>query len=253
MKNESWFGFLFSSSGRVSRKRYWLSYVWPLIMTLAVAAVLDVIVSETSEKPSSIFKLLACLFFLWPGFAVAAKRLHDVGTGGWWAIPANGLTPAIVLTIATSKMRTAKVTTDTPDATAATLGIVGIILALVWLYFAVQLAFLRGQVGENKYGDDPLPTPADVRSDRYVTVANGTLWALIFVVLPVSAYWYYTNKMTKLAPSDGIAGYGEAQSSEPTGTSPEELGLIPMDDDRPSGEGGDNQSQPESAPSGPSQ
>lgn len=221
-KNESWLSFLFSSDGRISRKRYWLSYVLPAFVIFFFAAFLDGLTSDRSERAAGVFQGLAWLFLLWPSFAVVAKRLHDRGMSGWWAALANGLIPVVILAVAaywyySTRMRVAEGAASAstpPDLTMGLLlGAVCIAFALVWIFFVIQIGFVRGQVGENKYGDDPLPTPADVRSDRTVTAVFGALALLIFLILPVSAYWYYTTRMKK--------------ADTPT---PEELGLIPEED-----------------------
>jgi uncharacterized membrane protein YhaH (DUF805 family) len=244
--NEGWLRFLFSSEGRISRKRYWLSYFLPILGVYFLAAFLDVIIANGAANPPAVFRGLATLFFLWPAFAVVAKRLHDRGYSGWWAAVANGLLPVIILSVAaywyyTNKMRVAESTESVAHDAGGAIGFQWVIVgfALVWLYFAIQVAFVRGQIGENKYGDDPLPTQADIRSDNIVTAVFGTIAALLFLVLPVSAYWYYSNKMK--SPEDQAATQdGDTQElieGDRRAPTPEELGLIPLEDDTPSSEG----------------
>lgn len=208
-RSESWLGFLFSSNSRIPRKRYWLSYILPALAIYFVAAILDTIITAGSPERVSPVQLLVSLFFLWPSFAIAAKRLHDRGMSGWWAAFANAIVPVVVLAVAaywyyTTKMKAPDGTLDAPpDPTIGlVLALICLALMLAWLFFTVQIAFIRGQTGANKYGEDPLPTPSDVRSDNIVTAIFGTLTVLFFLILPVSAYWYYT---TKMKPSDGLS------------------------------------------------
>ena len=58
--------------GRASRSEYWWFYLFTLLVTAAVDSF-----GGTAGN-------LASLFFLLPGFALIARRLHDVGRSGWW-------------------------------------------------------------------------------------------------------------------------------------------------------------------------
>jgi uncharacterized membrane protein YhaH (DUF805 family) len=58
--------------GRASRSEYWWFYLFTLLAT-AVA-----------DRLSGTVGNIASLVFLLPGFALIARRLHDVGRSGWW-------------------------------------------------------------------------------------------------------------------------------------------------------------------------
>jgi uncharacterized membrane protein YhaH (DUF805 family) len=58
--------------GRASRSEYWWFYLFTLLAGLAAEIIGDTVGN------------LATLFFLLPSFALAARRLHDVGRSGWW-------------------------------------------------------------------------------------------------------------------------------------------------------------------------
>lgn len=100
-------------SGRSSRSAYWFWVLWSVIITLVIEILRASIGGEVS--PVDIIDLVWSLAIIVPGFALAARRLHDVGRSGWWQL--------IVLTI------------------------VGIIPLFIWLVRA-------GDSDTNKYGDN---------------------------------------------------------------------------------------------------
>jgi uncharacterized membrane protein YhaH (DUF805 family) len=59
-------------AGRASRSEYWWFYLFTLLVTAA------------ADSFGGTAGNLASLFFLLPGFALIARRLHDVGRSGWW-------------------------------------------------------------------------------------------------------------------------------------------------------------------------
>lgn len=100
-------------SGRSSRSAYWFWFLWSVIITLFIEILRASIGGELS--PVDIIDLVWSLGILVPGFALAARRLHDVGRSGWWQL--------IALTI------------------------VGIIPLFIWFVSA-------GDSDTNKYGDN---------------------------------------------------------------------------------------------------
>ena len=100
-------------SGRSSRSAYWFWFLWSVIITLFTEILRASIGGELS--PVDIIDLVWSLGILVPSFALAARRLHDVGRSGWWQL--------IALTI------------------------VGIIPLFIWFVSA-------GDSDTNKYGDN---------------------------------------------------------------------------------------------------
>ena len=100
-------------SGRSSRSAYWFWFLWSVIITLFTEILRASIGGELS--PVDIIDLVWSLGILVPSFALAARRLHDVGRSGWWQL--------IALTI------------------------VGIIPLFIWFVSA-------GDSDTNKYGDE---------------------------------------------------------------------------------------------------
>jgi uncharacterized membrane protein YhaH (DUF805 family) len=103
-------------SGRAARSEYWY---WTLFIYLLclVAVLMDLTVFSFNTTGVPIMIVLAILATLLPSLAVSARRLHDIDRSGWWAL--------LLLTL------------------------VGYIVLLVW-------GFMRGTVGANRFGPDPL-------------------------------------------------------------------------------------------------
>ncbi len=121
MPEFSWLDFLFSFQGRASRSQYWLRYVLPFTLLFGIIAMIYYFVFGGYDPPNVLsFDDLLLIFTLvtaWPGLAVNIKRLHDRNRTGWFLL--LGLIP----------------------------------LLNIWML--VELYFLRGTIGENRFGPDP--------------------------------------------------------------------------------------------------
>jgi uncharacterized membrane protein YhaH (DUF805 family) len=144
----------FSFYGRTSRLGYWRIQIAVLgifafvILTLfaAIAAV-----GAASTVVGWILLFLVALPCLWAFVAMGVRRLHDRGRRGWWLL---------VFWVAPSAL--AEVV---EGMTAPPLVWIGFAISLGSLALAlwglVELGFLKGTTGANRYGDDPVPMPVD--------------------------------------------------------------------------------------------
>lgn len=66
-------------NGRVSRKGYWMYYLFYILFYLA-AGVLD------AFGGAGLFTSLYTLALLIPGITITTRRLHDTGRSGWWQL-----------------------------------------------------------------------------------------------------------------------------------------------------------------------
>ena len=151
----SWGHFLFGFSGRLNRAKYWL---WILIYFIAVAVVSAAIYAINSPTAGGIVQLVFSIVALISSLAVMTKRLHDRNRSAWWLlifvlIPSLLLGAGIVASVYGALM-----TDDTSSL--GTLALTGGALTLaagaflIWSF--VELACLRGTIGPNRYGPDPL-------------------------------------------------------------------------------------------------
>ena len=105
-----------SFNGRAARSEYWY---WTLFvyLLLIVAWLIDMTVFGFNTTGVNPMAVLASLATLLPTLAVSARRLHDIDRSGWWAL--------LIFTV------------------------IGYIVLIYW-------ACLRGTVGANRFGSDPL-------------------------------------------------------------------------------------------------
>ena len=148
-------GYLYTSfEGRINRKRYWIAALILGIATLVVMylALLAVGGSLIFPDPHTRWILfLIQLLTLYPSAALMVKRFHDRGRAGYFAalllVPliSKGLTDALGMT-------------GNPLDQNALDYVFLLIFLIIGIWFLVELGFLRGTVGPNQYGPDPLET-----------------------------------------------------------------------------------------------
>lgn len=93
-------------SGRASRKEYWMFFLFNIIFAV-VAAILDNVLETAIEGVGyGLFYILYVIAVFIPGFAIAVRRLHDVGKSGWMLlvsfIPLVGPIWLFILTVTDS-------------------------------------------------------------------------------------------------------------------------------------------------------
>lgn len=121
----SWTTFLFSPSGRVNRKQFWLWFVLPALGISAVLAPLDV-AGGTFDETTGMGEMsgLFSLALLYPSIILQIKRFHDRDKSGWWNL---------ILLIP--------------------------ILGALWLL--IEVGLLRGTPGPNRFGPPANGIPED--------------------------------------------------------------------------------------------
>jgi uncharacterized membrane protein YhaH (DUF805 family) len=140
---------LFSFQGRLNRKPY-----WTMAITTTVVFILLLLLAVVTLREYGLEFLLVTIAILvilyipliWIGLALGAKRLHDRDKSAWWLLVFYAL-PTILSTVA-DRME---------DAQFIVLHIVSFGIS-VWAF--VEIGCLRGTVGPNRYGPDPLSVPA---------------------------------------------------------------------------------------------
>lgn len=156
MQNTNLLTLLFSFNGRINRAKYWIAvaiYFGIMIVIIAAGFIMagNSILALSGEDADDLaagivskgigFVLILLVIYvpmIVSGVMVGIKRLHDRDKSGWWLLVFY-LLPSI-LTLFSG---------------------VSFIFSLASFAFSiwgiVELGFLRGTVGANKYGPDPLP------------------------------------------------------------------------------------------------
>jgi uncharacterized membrane protein YhaH (DUF805 family) len=140
---------LFSFNGRLNRKPYWLTTLAIVAVSIVALLLIFVIaggVGAFTDEGAGLgvgILLLGVLYIplLWVGLALGVKRLHDRNKSGWWLLLFWFL-PAILQGIG-----------EYVEGIGIVLALIGLAISLWGL---VEIGFLRGTVGPNQYGPDPL-------------------------------------------------------------------------------------------------
>jgi uncharacterized membrane protein YhaH (DUF805 family) len=130
---------LFSFSGRVNRRPYWLTSIAMLLLIVILVGIVFMLM----DISLSLFVVLGVLYIplLWIAFAIGAKRLHDRDKSAWWLLLFYIL-PSILSNVA-----------DSTSGLGILLWLISTALS-IWAF--VELGCLRGTVGPNRFGPDPL-------------------------------------------------------------------------------------------------
>jgi uncharacterized membrane protein YhaH (DUF805 family) len=154
------FGYLYTSfEGRINRKPYWIGLIVLIIVMMVIIFGASFLLIGSIVEPTFQTRLVTFvlqLLFLYPSTALMVKRLHDRNRPSYWA--AFILVPMVLKSL-----------TDLMGMTGDPLNqnaldyLLNIIVFAVSLWFFIELGCLRGTVGSNQYGPDPLATPVPAR------------------------------------------------------------------------------------------
>jgi len=149
-----WGNLLFSFQGRINRAKFWLA-VLVYILASIVAGIIGF--ASGSDALAMLLNSIVSLVSFVSGIFVAIKRLHDRDKSGWWLLLFY-IAPGVLLGIGL----VAGFFGITEESSGA--GGIGLLFSLagfavaVWAF--VELGCLRGTVGPNRYGPDPLAATA---------------------------------------------------------------------------------------------
>jgi len=161
---------LFSFIGRINRAKWWLSVLVSVIISLVITGLILVVKSDAA---SLILNIVSWVLSLWIGLAAGAKRLHDLNRSGAWLVLFFGAPILLILiligyaavTVGTAFLSAGDSLSDEMVAKmiielfSQVGGMSLIVLALLfalWLWGLIWFGCLRGTVGPNQYGPDPL-------------------------------------------------------------------------------------------------
>ena len=154
-------GLLFSFRGRIQRLYLWVTF----LVVEGVAGMLYFTIQFVAQfhgmgefnpdikqfeptGPLLIALSVVGLVNLWINFALSVKRLHDRDRTGWWLA-----SPAIVGAAGLGLVKFMQ----SYEGTVAVFAVIATAGLMLWLF--VEIGFLSGTKGPNRYGPDPLGTP----------------------------------------------------------------------------------------------
>jgi uncharacterized membrane protein YhaH (DUF805 family) len=157
--------FYFSAAGRISRSQYWLRFCLPYFVIGLVLQISVGISGESSVAHSALSSLLTIfsLVVIWPTIVILIKRIHDRNKSGWLCLALYGpMILAFILMFAwlADAIIAAAAGKDVSPPEINAVGVSAIILLIVSmivsLWFFVEFGCLRGTIGANRYGPDPV-------------------------------------------------------------------------------------------------
>lgn len=133
------------TEGRITRKQFWLGILAIFLIGTPLQLGAAFVGGPTAFG-------IVNLMFLWIGFALSAKRAQDRNRH-YFIVAAYFAIAALVSSFATASTSMAMGMSDGQQAILAvlSLGFLGYVI-----YLFVELGCLRGTMGPNKYGPDPL-------------------------------------------------------------------------------------------------
>jgi tetratricopeptide (TPR) repeat protein len=151
---------LFSLSGRIPRKWYWLAQAILLIPgIIGYVLTYGATLPETVAPPTIASNVLSALLLI-PAFAVARKRLNDRGHGTWASVLWLALAAVGLFSTSSGFLL------DPLHVTAAERALLAGLM-VVSLWFFIDLGLLPGESGPNRYGPDPLGREASTSEQSF--------------------------------------------------------------------------------------
>jgi uncharacterized membrane protein YhaH (DUF805 family) len=158
--------FYLSPSGRISRSQYWLKFLLPYLavdITLDIASHLAPADSSVATTISNVWAFFS-LLVVWPSIAVLIKRMHDRNRSGWLflilLVPTLIFVTLLFTWVGPSLVEAAAGKPVSEPPTLDNLGItvvaLGAVVAAIHLWFFIEFACLRGTIGANRFGADPV-------------------------------------------------------------------------------------------------
>ncbi len=144
------FGYLYTSlEGRIGRQSYWIGIVGFIVIGIIAYLIINAIFGIMTMV-GLVILFVVQLALLYPSYALMGKRFQDRDK------PASYALILIALSILNGLLGIFGITHDAIGQPTAIGWIFNIAQIIVGIWFLVELGFLRGTVGPNQYGPDPI-------------------------------------------------------------------------------------------------
>ncbi len=140
-----WGHLFFKFGGRANRAKFWIAALVYAVINIILAAIgyaMDQ--GGAFQAVNGILQLV----ILVSSIAVGVKRLHDRDKSGWYLLLFY-VVPGVLVA-------TASVLGMTMEDSTIIAGILGLVAFAVGVWAFVELGCLRGTIGANRFGPDPL-------------------------------------------------------------------------------------------------
>jgi len=145
-----WVQALTGFRGRLRRRDFWIGLILLLIVEIALSFLFVGIMRPTGATELELAALwLALAILVWGSAALIVKRLHDRDKSALW-YPLFGLAPALCYQLGVVYSSNISNVLNPAQQGFWLLG------ALLWIWALVELGFMEGTQGPNRYGPDPL-------------------------------------------------------------------------------------------------
>ena len=137
-----------STEGRIGRKMWWIGSIILAVIAIVISLIVSGLFGPLSFA-TRLIDFIVVLVLAYPAYALAAKRFQDRNK--------NGALGAILIGIGvlSSLLQLFGLTGSPVDPNA--LGMVlGLATLIVAIWYLIDLGILRGTVGDNQYGPDPV-------------------------------------------------------------------------------------------------
>lgn len=155
MQELDWKWVLTSFEGRLNRKPYWMAMLTIFTVTIAVLVVSFGLLPRIVGAPLMVVTVIAGIYV---NLAISVKRLHDRDKSAHWLWLFLGV-PFLLGAIGGFL--------EASGSSAGLALVLNLIGTGISIWMLVELGFLRGTDGPNRFGPDPLggtshrPTPVD--------------------------------------------------------------------------------------------
>jgi len=137
-----------TTDGRIGRQDFWIGAIVLVVVAIVVSVVIGFIVGWATTAAQWVFFILQ-LALAYPSYCLLAKRFQDRDKPAMYAAVVIGIN--IVISFLTLLGLAG------PAASPNALGwIFSLISAAIGIWILIELGILRGTVGSNQYGADPV-------------------------------------------------------------------------------------------------
>jgi uncharacterized membrane protein YhaH (DUF805 family) len=137
-----------TTEGRIGRQSYWIGLVILVVAGIIISQLIAYLFGYTSLL-ARFLNFIYVIAIAYPAYALMAKRFQDRSKKGTLAGILIGLSVLGAL-LGLFGLTGSPVEPNT-------LGTVfGLVIGVVAIWFLIELGFLRGTVGSNEYGPDPV-------------------------------------------------------------------------------------------------